>query len=41
VNPLGVVSVKLDELMSSNTGVGKLLPLFVLLLVFLFIEWWF
>jgi hypothetical protein len=33
--------VKLDGLFSSNTGLGKLLPLFILLVVFLFVEWWF
>lgn len=33
--------MKLDEIFSSQTGVGRLLPLFLLLIVFLFIEWWF
>ena len=33
--------MKLDNLFSSGTGLGKLLPLFILLIVFLFVEWWF
>lgn len=31
----------LDELFSADSGLGRLLPLLVLLIVFLFIEWWF
>ena len=33
--------MKLDSLFSSSTGLGRLLPLFILLIVFLFVEWWF
>ncbi len=33
--------MKLDGLFLGGTGIGRLLPLFILLIVFLFIEWWF
>gem|GEM_PF-1241788 len=38
---IGGDQVNLGEIFGPGTALGKLLPLLIMLIVFLFIEWWF